>query len=94
MIQLIQITREEMEASILNGVKNIIDELKKDYQPKQPEEYMTRDEVVSLLKINLSTLWSWTKKGKLTAYGIKGEGNRVYYKRSEIQEALIELKHK
>lgn len=94
MIQFIQKTPEEVEASIINGVKSIIEELKRSYEPKKPEEYLTRDEVVSLLKINLSTLWSWTKKGKLTAYGIQGEGNRVYYKRSEIESALVELKHK
>ncbi|MBN9292811.1 MAG: helix-turn-helix domain-containing protein [Flavobacteriia bacterium] len=78
----------------MNGVKTIIEELKKSYEPKKPEEYLTRDEVVTLLKINLSTLWSWTKKGKLTSYGIKGEGNRIYYKRSEIESALVKLKHK
>lgn len=94
MIQFIQKTPEEVETSIINGVKSIIDDLKKNYEPKQPEEYLTREEVSALLKINLSTLWSWTKKDKLTSYGIKGEGNRIYYKRSEIESALVELKHK
>lgn len=54
------------------------------------EELLTRTETVELLKINLTTLWNWTKKGKLTAYGI---GNRVYYKRGEIMKALVEFKH-
>jgi hypothetical protein len=54
------------------------------------EELLTRTETVGLLKINLTTLWNWTKKGKLTAYGI---GNRVYYKRGEIMKALVEFKH-
>ena len=54
------------------------------------EELLTRTETVELLKINLTTLWNWTKKGKITAYGI---GNRVYYKRGEIMKALVEFKH-
>lgn len=40
-------------------------------------ELLTRTETAKILKVELTTLWSWTKKGKITAYGI---GNRVYYK--------------
>ena len=53
------------------------------------KEILTRKEVAELLSIDLSTLWSWTKKGNLKAYGI---GNKVFYKYSEIlQEALVPL---
>lgn len=54
------------------------------------EELLTREETAKLLKINSSTLWHWTKKGKLIAYGI---GNRVYYKRGDILKALVAYKH-
>ncbi|WP_284651335.1 helix-turn-helix domain-containing protein [Flavobacterium terrisoli] len=54
------------------------------------EELLTRTETAKILKVELTTLWSWTKKGKITAYGI---GNRVYYKRGEIMKALISFKH-
>ena len=40
------------------------------------DELLSRTETAKILKVELTTLWSWTKKGKITAYGI---GNRVYY---------------
>ncbi|WP_299159308.1 helix-turn-helix domain-containing protein [uncultured Eudoraea sp.] len=49
---------------------------------------MTREETAQSLKISLSTLWHWSKKGILPSYGI---GNRVYYKRSEIENSLIRI---
>ena len=52
------------------------------------EELLTRAETTEFLKINSTTLWHWTKKGKVTAYGI---GNRVYYKRGELKKALIQI---
>lgn len=52
------------------------------------EELLTRAETTEFLKINSTTLWNWTKKGKVTAYGI---GNRVYYKRGELKKALIKI---
>lgn len=52
------------------------------------DELLSRTETAKILKVELTTLWSWTKKGKITAYGI---GNRVYYKRGEIMKSLIIL---
>lgn len=52
------------------------------------DELLTRTETAKILKVELTTLWSWTKKGKITAYGI---GNRVYYKKGEIMKALVIL---
>ena len=88
MIQLIQVTPQELQEEILKGIKAQIEGLKDSYQPKEPTEYLTRKEVSELLKINLSTVYNWTNKGKLIPYGLVG---RVYYKRSEIEEALIKL---
>lgn len=87
-IQFIGTTPERLQELISFSIKEQLDELKQQFQPKDPEEYLTRQEVADLLKINLATLWSWTKKGKLTSYGI---GNRIYYKRSEVEKSLIEL---
>ncbi len=87
-VQLIGISPEQIQDAILSGVKNQIDELKKSFAPKQPTEYLTRNEVSELLKIDLSTLYNWTKSGKLSAYGI---GSRVYYKRSEVENAIVKL---
>lgn len=46
---------------------------------------LTRDEVCELLSFNKTSLWKHTKSGKLKSYGI---GNRVYYKRHEVLEAV------
>lgn len=87
-VQFIQITPEELRESILNGIKFQLDALKKEFQPKEPEELLTRSEAADMLKVNISTIHNYSKKGILKRYGI---GNRVYYKRREIEKALIEL---
>lgn len=87
-IQFIQVTPEQFQKTILEGVRIQIENLKKDFQPKIPTEYLTRNEVAELLKIDLSSLYNWTKKGKLTSYGICG---RIYYKRQEIEQSIIRL---
>ncbi len=62
--------------------------LKDNFQPIEPNELMTRIEVADYFKIDISTVWNWTKKGILTSYGI---GSRVYYKRKEIESNLTKL---
>lgn len=69
--------------------KQQLADLKKNFQPKEPTEYLTRNEVAELFKIDLSSVHNWTKKGILQAYQISG---RVYYKRTEIESAIVELK--
>lgn len=89
-VQFIQTTPEQITESILNGVQIQIDKLKKEFQPKIPTEYMTRNEVKNLLNVDLSTIWNWQKKGKLKAYGI---GSRVYYKRHEVEQSIKPLNY-
>ncbi|MGI0105664.1 helix-turn-helix domain-containing protein [Salinimicrobium sp. WS361] len=88
-IQLLQISTEQLQEIISAVVKPHLEELKKEFQPKEPTELLTRKEVSELLKVNLTTVHFWSKSGKLKRHGI---GNRVYYKRSEIEESLISLK--
>ena len=42
-----------------------------------------------MLKIDLSSLHNWKKRGILQAYQI---GGRVYYKRDEVELAIVKLK--
>ncbi|MCR9154774.1 MAG: helix-turn-helix domain-containing protein [Bacteroidetes bacterium] len=86
-VQIIQDT-ESFKNSLLGAVKSELEVLKKEFQPKEPTKYLTRAEVAKMLQIDLSTLHSWVKKGKLKSYGI---GHRVYFKRSEIETALQPL---
>lgn len=87
-IQLVMYTPDQLTEAITASVRSEIDILKAEFQPKQPTEYLTRNEVRDLLKVNLSTVHNLTKKGKLKAYGI---GGRVYYKRSEVEEAVTPI---
>lgn len=79
---------DQLTQAILNGVDEKFNQLKTEFQPKEPTELLTRNEAKELLKVDLSTLYNWTKKGKLKSYGI---GNRVYYKRHEIETTLTPL---
>ncbi|NVJ46458.1 MAG: helix-turn-helix domain-containing protein [Cytophagia bacterium] len=88
-IQITQLTPDQFEETIKKVVQSQLDSLKKEIKPIKPkEEYLSRREVADLLKIELSTLHNWCKKGKLNPYGI---GNRVYFLRSDIEKALIPL---
>lgn len=87
-IQFIQTTPEQLQTAIIEGVRKELNELKKEFQPKEPTAYLSRQEVKQMLGINLTTLNNWTKKGILISYGI---GGRVYYKRHEVEKAIIQL---
>jgi excisionase family DNA binding protein len=73
---------------LFQELQNQIIELKQFFEPKTATEYLTRKEAADFLKCDLSTIHNWTKKRRLKSYGI---GNRVYYKRSEIESALVLL---
>lgn len=88
-IQLVGITPQQLETAILQGVKSQFDDLKKEFQPKTPETYLTRKQVAEMLQVDLSSLHNWKHKGILVPVGI---GGRVLYKRSDIEAKLIELK--
>jgi excisionase family DNA binding protein len=78
----------ELALEKLTQIEHKLADLKEYFEPKEPVELMTRNEVAEYLKVDLSTLWNWTNKGKLTAYGI---GARVYYKRNEIEQCIIKF---
>jgi hypothetical protein len=91
------------ESTLLHNISseqlfNKLSELKKELcenfqRPKQSEsvkeELMTPEEVALYFKKHKDTILNWTKKGFLIKYGI---GRAVYYKRSEVESAIIPLK--
>ena len=84
------LTVEQLQQLIGTSVKNGILELQKELNSKNDDqELLTREETCKFLKIDSSTLWAWTNKGKVLAHGI---GARRYYKRSELLECLTLLK--
>ena len=87
-IHFFQITPEEFKNLLIKAVKEQVQELKTEFEPKKPTEYLTRSEVALMLKIDLSTVHNWSKSGKLIPYGI---GNRVYFKRDEVEKSIIKI---
>lgn len=88
-ILLQNVSPEALTELIKEGVKSQLDDFKKDLQTHNPDELLTREQTCEFLQIDSSTLWHWTNKGKVTAYGI---GNRRYYKKAELLESLKPLK--
>jgi excisionase family DNA binding protein len=74
--------------SEVSKIRTQLDELKNSFEPKSPTVWLTRNEVAEMLKCDISTVHNWTKKGKLKKYCI---GDRAYYKRSEVESALIAI---
>lgn len=88
-ILLQNLSPETLAELIKESVKSQLEDLKKDLQIQNTDELLTREEACKFLQIDSSTLWHWTNKGKVTAYGI---GNRRYYKKAELLECLTPLK--
>jgi len=85
-VKIIHTTPSELSSLISDSVKKELENFKLELSKSNSnEELLTREETCKLLSINLTTLWSYTKKGKLPSKKI---GNRVYYLKSEILEAL------
>lgn len=84
-IQITEVSIDELADKVADKlmlkIKGYLDELDK----KDNEVYLTRQETVDFLKINLTTLWNWTNKGKVISYGI---GNRRYYNKQELIDVL------
>ncbi|WP_322550282.1 helix-turn-helix domain-containing protein [Flavobacterium psychraquaticum] len=88
-IEIENISVEELVAMISNSVLDGLESRLKHLQKEREQELLlTRIETAKYLHINMTTLWNWTKKGKIKAYGI---GNRVYYKKNEIDKAIIRI---
>ncbi|QTN38181.1 helix-turn-helix domain-containing protein [Cryomorphaceae bacterium] len=88
-VTLVQLDPEAFKKEVLAGFRKEVETLRKEFQPKEPQVFLTRNEVAELFKINLSTVHHWTKSGRLMAYGI---GGRVYYKRKEVEALALPLK--
>lgn len=77
---------EQLQQMIDKSVKNQIDTLKKEFAPKEPNEFLSRSETMALLKISAFCLHNWMNKGILKPYKV---GNRTYFKRSDIEDKIL-----
>ncbi len=70
----------------LESIKQELIDLKTNFTPREPEDFLTRKETASLLKISLVSVHQWIHDGILTPYKL---GNRTYFSRKEITEKLL-----
>lgn len=81
----VQQLKEIINTTVKDQLNDVFEALKRE----KNETLLTREETFRLLKIDSTTLWYWTRDGKLKCYAI---GNRRYYKKSEVLECLTLLK--
>ena len=74
-VQLVALSLDELQNAISINLRNELSQITANFQPKEANEYLTRNEVAELVKVDLSTVHNWTKRGKLKSFGI---GSRVY----------------
>ena len=72
---------EEFKAIVKEVIREELVAVKEELENKDSDILLSRAEACELLKINKTSLWKWTKNGKITAYGM---GSRVYYKKKEL----------
>jgi hypothetical protein len=58
---------------------------KQQQKTEEEPQYLTRNEIASMFRVTLVTLWGWNKKGLLRPHKI---GNRVLYEKTEVEKAL------
>ena len=87
-VTITQISPEELQILITNSICSVLDKKEQHKTEENLEPIFTRDQAANYLQIDLSTLNRWTKNGKIESYGI---GNRVYYKRTDIEKSFVKL---
>lgn len=85
-MQLISMSVADFKVTIREAISAELAIFKRQMSRKADCNIMTRKETAIMLRIDLSTLWEWTKSGKIKSKGI---GRRVYYDRQEIENCLM-----
>ncbi|GAA4940517.1 helix-turn-helix domain-containing protein [Algibacter agarivorans] len=84
-IQFISTSPNALANLIDEKIKSQLDDLKKNFTPKEPDDFMSRKETAALLKISLVCLHDWVNKGILHPYKM---GNKTYFSRKKVTETL------
>ena len=85
-VQFFSTTPQELQQQINEGVKIQLQEFLKHFTPTQPKEYLTRQEVATMLSVDLSTIHNMCKSKRLNPLSMGG--SRVYFLRSEVEANL------
>jgi len=84
-------SKDELIHNIIRGVENKLNEFERNFQPKEPTTWLTKKEVSAILSISIVTIDDWSKKGILNPYRI---GNRIRFKRIEVENSLTNINKK
>jgi len=87
-VQFVTVTTTQLQELISEGLKNELNQLRKELREEEKEKLLTREETAEALSIGLSTLSKWTSQGKIPSYGL---GGRIYYKHSDVLGSLVSL---
>lgn len=79
--------KTEISEDIFNRVVPLIQSLQQ--PPKQETVLVPRKKAAKMFGISLPTLHDWTMNGKITGHRI---GSRIYYKLSELESSLSQIK--
>jgi predicted DNA-binding transcriptional regulator AlpA len=84
-----QVSPDQFMELIVFMFRKELEDFKKSLTTQNPDELLSRPQVLELLQINASTLWHYQNKGRVTVYKF---GNKCFYKRAELLAGLIPLK--
>lgn len=88
-LSLFQGSPEDFQKPIIKTIQKEFETLKTNFQPKEPEEFLTRHQLAKMLHVDLSTIHNMRKRGQIIAFQISG---RILFKRSLILKDIVELK--
>lgn len=86
--QIHHVTFDELTQTIIDGFEQKLNKLEKNFQPKEPNEWITTKQVCELLSVSHVTVSDWSKKKVLSPYRI---GNRIRFRRLEVEKALTKI---
>jgi len=89
--QLHNVDPEDFKREILSGVAKQLQKFSENFKPKEPTIWIGRKEAAEILGVTFPTLLDWNKKGILHPFKA---GNRVRYRRNDIEQVLLESNKK
>jgi len=86
---LIQISPEQLSQMIISGIREELQKFQSvSGEKSNNKDLMTRKEVCDYLQCSQTSLWDWTRKGKINA--IKVGKKKVLYRKKDVDTFLNE----
>lgn len=86
---LIQISPEQLSEIIISGIREELQKFQSvSGEKSNNKDLMTRKEVCDYLQCSQTSLWDWTRKGKINA--IKVGKKKVLYRKKDVDTFLNE----